>query len=77
MGGAGGVSNTFRSSLCWAISAKSSLDKASMTTLSVPLMYFKVTPYSSKVSRWQGTWSQENFVDGCITFVWSMWMVTC
>ena len=76
MGGTGAASNALSFSLCLESSVKCSLDRASATKLSESLMYFKVTPYSSKVSCWWRTQPNENFVDECTKFLWSMWMVT-
>lgn len=68
-----GASDTFSSSFCSVGSVNEGQDRASAAKLSVPLTYFKVIPYSSKVIRCRRTRSDDNFFDGWIRFLWSVW----
>ena len=60
----GAASNTLISSEVGLVDSENGVrDRASAATLSLPLIYFKVTPYSSKASRYWSTRSDVNFVD--------------
>jgi len=73
MGGDGSCSMTLISSKeVLGVSEDGSRERASATTFSSPLGYFKVAPYSFKASRCQRSRPEVNLMDGWMIFSWSV-----